>query len=82
MEILNAVNMAWCINSERDSIQAAKAHYTDEALRVVGLSGSSKNPLHDWLGTNAALLQSALHEEIEQILLMKVVIYNIQNILL
>lgn len=57
VEILNAVDEATSIHGEWDPIQATVAHHTGKAVRMVGLSSSSENPLHDGLGTHAALLQ-------------------------
>lgn len=59
VEIFDAVNVAGCVHGERNAIQTAEAHYTNEALRVIGFPGSSQDPLHDWLGTDTALLQRA-----------------------
>lgn len=58
VEVLNAVNESASIHSEGDPIQAAAAHHTGEAVRVISLPGGSENPLHDGLGTHIALLQS------------------------
>lgn len=63
MEVLNAVDEAASIHSERDPIQATVAHHTGEAVRMVGLPGSSENPLHDGLGAYTALLQGILERE-------------------
>lgn len=57
VEVLNAVDEAASIHSERDPIQATVAHHTGEAVRMVGLPSSSENPLHDGLGAHTALLQ-------------------------
>lgn len=58
VEVLNAVNEPASVHGERDAIQAAVAHHTGEAVRMIGLPGGTENPLHDGLGTHVALLQS------------------------
>lgn len=58
MEVFNAVNEATGVHGEGDAIQAAVAHHAGEAVRVIGLPGSTENPLHDGLGAHGALLQS------------------------
>lgn len=60
MEILNAVNVPAGVHGEGDPVQAAVAHHAGEAVGVVGLPRGSKDPLHDGLGTDAALLQRVL----------------------
>lgn len=60
MEVLNAVNEATSVHSERDPIKAAVAHHTGKAMRMIGLPSGSQNPLHDGLGAHAALLQGIL----------------------
>lgn len=57
VEVLNAVNEATSVHSERDPIKAAVAHHTGKAMRMIGLPSGSQNPLHDGLGAHAALLQ-------------------------
>lgn len=57
VEVLNAVDEATSVHGERDPIQAAVAHDTGKAVRMIGLPCGSENPLHDGLGANAALLQ-------------------------
>lgn len=63
VEVLNAVNEPASIHGEWDAIQAAVAHHTGEAVRMIGLPGGTENPLHDGLGTHVALLQSILRRE-------------------
>lgn len=60
MEVLNAVDLAGGIHSERDAVEAAVAHHTGEAARVVGLPHSPQNPVQDGLGARGALLQGGL----------------------
>lgn len=60
MEVLNAVDEATSIHGEWDPIQAAVAHHTGKAVRMISLPCGSENPLHDGLGANAALLQGIL----------------------
>lgn len=57
MEVLNAVDEATSVHGEWDPIQAAVAHHTGKAVRMIGLPCGSENPLHDGLGANTALLQ-------------------------
>lgn len=57
VEVLNAVDEAASIHGERDPIQAAVAHHTGKAVRVIGLPSGSENPLHDGLGAHTALFQ-------------------------
>lgn len=63
MEVLNAVNEATSVHSEWDPIKATVAHHTGKAVRMIGLSGGSQDPLHDGLGAHAALLQGVLGTE-------------------
>lgn len=63
MEVLNAVDEASGVHGEGDAVQAAVAHHTGEAVRMVGLPGGSEDPLHDGLGAHAALLQGVLQRE-------------------
>lgn len=65
VEVLDAVDEAACVHGERDPVQAAMAHHTGEAVRVIGLPGGSENPLHDGLGAHAALLQGILERKRE-----------------
>lgn len=58
VEVLDAVDEATSIHGERDAIQAAVAHHTGEAVRMVGFAGGTEDSLHDGLGTHIALLQS------------------------
>lgn len=60
MEVLNAVDLARGIHSERNAVEAAVAHHTGEAARVVGLPHSPQNPVQDGLGARGALLQGGL----------------------
>lgn len=60
MEVLNAVDLAGGIHSEGDAIEAAVAHHTSEAARVIGLPHGPQNPVQDGLGTGGALLQGGL----------------------
>lgn len=57
VEILNAVDEATGIHGEWNPIQATMAHHTGKAVRMIGLSSGSENPLHDGLGAHTALLQ-------------------------
>ena len=57
VEVLNAVDEATSVHGEWDPIQAAAAHHTGKAVRMISLPCGSENPLHDGLGANAALLQ-------------------------
>jgi hypothetical protein len=57
VEVLDAVNESTSIHSEWDAIQAAVAHHTGEAVRMIGLPSGTENPLHDGLGAHVALLQ-------------------------
>ena len=63
MEVLDAVDEAASVHGERDPIQAAVAHHTGKAVRMIGLTGGSENPFHDGLGAHAALLQGILERE-------------------
>lgn len=63
MEVLNAVDEAGSIHGERDAVQAAVAHHTGKAVRVIGLPSGSENPLHDGFGAHAALLQGILRRK-------------------
>lgn len=63
MEVLNAVDEAASIHGERDPIQAAVAHHTGKAVRMIGLPGGSENPLHDRFGAHTALLQGILERK-------------------
>lgn len=60
VEVLNAVDEATSVHGEWDPIQAAAAHHTGKAVRMISLPCGSENPLHDGLGANAALLQGIL----------------------
>lgn len=62
MEVLNAVDLAGGIHSEGDAIQAAVAHHTGEAARVIGLPHSPQDPVQDGLGAGGAFLQGGLLE--------------------
>lgn len=57
VEILDAVDEAACVHGEWDAVQAAVAHHTGKAVRMIGLPSGSEDPLHDGLGAYAALLQ-------------------------
>lgn len=57
VEVLDAVDEAASIHGERDPIQAAVAHHTGKAVRMIGLPSGSENPLHDRFGAHTALLQ-------------------------
>lgn len=41
VEVLDAVDEAASIHGERDPIQAAVAHHTGKAVRMIGLPGGS-----------------------------------------
>lgn len=57
VEVLNAVNEATSVHGEWDPVKAAVAHDTGKAVRMIGLSGGSQDPLHDGLGAHTALFQ-------------------------
>ena len=60
MEVLDAVDLARGIHSERNAVEATVAHHTGEAAWVVGLPHSPQNPVQDGLGARGALLQGGL----------------------
>ena len=60
MEVLDAVDLACGIHSERNAVEAAVAHHTGEAAWVVGLPHSPQNPVQDGLGARGALFQGGL----------------------
>lgn len=57
MEVLDAVDLARGIHSERNAVQAAVAHHTGEAARMLGFPHSPQNLVQDGLGARGALLQ-------------------------
>lgn len=63
VEVLDAVDEAASIHGERDAVQAAVAHHTGKAVRVIGLPSGSENALHDGFGAHAALLQGILRRK-------------------
>jgi hypothetical protein len=63
VEVLDAVNESTSVHSEWDAIQAAVAHHTGEAVRMIGLPSGTENPLHDGLGAHVALLQRILRRK-------------------
>lgn len=63
MKVLDAMNEPTGVHSEGDPIQAAVAHHTGEAVRVIGLPRGTKDSLHDGLGAYIASLQGVLWRE-------------------
>lgn len=57
VKVLDAMNEPTGVHSEGDPIQAAVAHHTGEAVRVIGLPRGTKDSLHDGLGAYIASLQ-------------------------
>lgn len=60
VKVLNAVDVVGSVHSERDAIQAAVAHHTSEAVRMVGFPRSPQDALHDGLTADGAGLKGVL----------------------
>lgn len=60
MEILNAVDLAGGVHSERDAIKATVTHHTGEATRVVSLPHSPQDSVQDGFRARGTLLQGGL----------------------
>lgn len=60
VKVLNAVDVVGSIHGERDAIQAAVAHHTGEAVRMVGFPCGSQDALHDGLTADGAGLKGVL----------------------
>lgn len=57
MEVLYAVNLRGGVHSEGNTIQAAVAHHTREAARMVGLAHCSQDSVQDGLGALGAFFK-------------------------
>ena len=57
MEVLDAVDLVGGVHREGDSVQALLADQAGEAGGVVRLASRSQDPIQDWAGALAALLQ-------------------------
>ena len=57
MEVLDAVDLVGGVHRERDPVQALLADQAGEAGGVVRLASRSQDPIQDWAGALAALLQ-------------------------